>query len=137
MKNVIHKMVSLVMAILLLATTTSWKVEKHYCMGHLVDVAFFVEAQNCGSDISLGDKLEITVDEKSCCSSEVIAVKGKNDVRPAFNDFDLSHEFFLVSYVYSFVGLLEPVKQRSSEFTLYNPPQIVKNIQLLDVVFLI
>ncbi|CAM4140239.1 HYC_CC_PP family protein [Zobellia nedashkovskayae] len=137
MKNMLHKIVSLVMAVLLLATTTSWKVEKHYCMGHLVDVAFFGEAENCGSNMLLESETTTSIDKKSCCKSEVVAKKGQNDVKPSFNDLDLDQEVFLASYIYSFVGLFEPVVEKNSNYTHYLPPNIIKDIQLLDAVFLI
>ncbi|MBT2159812.1 HYC_CC_PP family protein [Zobellia barbeyronii] len=137
MKDVLHRIVSLVMAVLLLTTTTSWKVEKHYCMGHLVDVAFFGEAQDCGMSMTLDEEIESTVEKMSCCNSEVIAKKGQEDVKPSTNDFDLDQEIFFAAYVYSFIGLFEPVVQKNSDYTHYLPPKIVKDIQLLDAVFLI
>lgn len=137
MKNVLHKIVSFVMAVMLLAATTSWKVERHYCMGHLVDVAFFGEAEDCGSDMPMESETIASIDEKSCCKSEVIAKKGQNDVKPSFNDLDVVQKVFLASYVYSFVGLFEPIAQKNSNYTNYLPPKIVKDIQLLDAVFLI
>ncbi|MBU2948778.1 HYC_CC_PP family protein [Zobellia uliginosa] len=137
MKNVLHRIVSLVMAVLLLTTTTSWKVEKHYCMGHLVDVAFFGEAQDCGMSMTLDEEIEPSVEKMSCCNSEVIAKKGQEDVKPSFNDFELDQQVFLAAYVYSFIDLFETEVQTHSSYTHYLPPKIVKDIQLLDAVFLI
>ena len=87
MKKVFHKISAISLALLLLVITTSWKVEKHYCMGHLIDVAFFVPADTCGMDMSTtGDDETI---QKSCCDDTVIAVEGQNDVKPSIHDINL------------------------------------------------
>ncbi|CAZ95225.1 hypothetical protein Q4603_08155 [Zobellia galactanivorans] len=137
MKEKLHRCLSCLMAIVLLLSTTSFKVEKHYCMGHLVDVAFFVDAQDCGMDMPLGDDMPASVEKSSCCASEVIAMEGQNDVKPSFNDFQLDQKVFLVAYTYSYIGLFEPLTKRNQTYAQYHPPKIVENIQLLDQVFLI
>jgi len=43
MKEVFHKIASITMAFLLLLSTVSWKVEKHYCMGRLMDMTLVAE----------------------------------------------------------------------------------------------
>lgn len=137
MKKGASKIFAIAMALLLLVSTTSWKVEKHYCMGHLVDVAFFVDAQDCGMDMALESESTTTIEKKSCCDDEVIAFEGQNDVRPSFNDINLEHQVFLVAYSFSYIGLLEPTAAHNIVYKEYIPPKIIKNIQLLDDVFLI
>ncbi len=137
MKEKLHRFFACLMTVALLFSTTSFKVEKHYCMGHLVDVAFFSDAQDCGMAMSLDKKIDTTIDKMSCCNSEVIAMEGQNDVKPSFNDFDLHQQMVLVAFVYSFKGLFEPVEAKDVPQVHYNPPKIIKNIQLLDAVFLI
>jgi hypothetical protein len=46
-KKALHKTLSLVMAMLLLLSTVSWTIEKHTCMGRVMDVALFAKAQDC------------------------------------------------------------------------------------------
>ena len=125
------------MALLLLASTTSWKVEKHFCMGHLVDMAFFVDAQDCGMEMASETTSETTIDKKSCCDDEVFAIEGQNDVKPSFNDIDLEQQLFLVAYSYTYLGLFEPKETHVIPHKQYIPPKIIKDIQLLDDVFLI
>lgn len=125
------------MALLLLASTTSWKVEKHFCMGHLVDMAFFVDAEDCGMEMVSASDSATTIDKKSCCDDEVIAVEGQNDVRPSFNNIDVEQQLFLAAYTYTYLGLFEPIGVRNVPHKQYIPPKIVKDIQLLDDVFLI
>ncbi|WP_289060929.1 hypothetical protein [uncultured Zobellia sp.] len=137
MNRKIHSYFACFMALVLLVSTTSFKVEKHYCMGYLVDVAFFSDAQDCGMAMFLDENIGSTVDKMSCCNSELIAMEGQNDVKPSFNDFNLDQQMVLVAFVYSYGALFEPVGAKHVPYSHYNPPKIIKNIQLLDAVFLI
>ncbi|WP_289037067.1 hypothetical protein [uncultured Zobellia sp.] len=137
MSRKLHSYFACFMALVLLVSTTSFKVEKHYCMGHLVDVAFFSDAQDCGMAMSLDENIGSTVDKMSCCNSELIAMEGQNDVKPSFNDFNLDQQMVLVAFVYSYGVLFEPVEAKHVPYSHYNPPKIIKDIQLLDAVFLI
>ena len=135
MKKVIHKISATSLALLLLGITTSWKVEKHYCMGHLVAIAFFVPAETCGMDMATtNDTYAI---QKSCCDDMVIAIEGQHDVKPSIEDINLEQQFFLTAYTSTYLGMFEPLAIDNTSPEYYLPPDIVKDIQLLDAVFLI
>lgn len=138
MKNFMHKIISLVMAVLLLLSTTSWKVEKHYCMGHLMDVAFFSDVDTCGMNMSIADNNEILEDvENSCCSDEVIFVEGQDDLKLSFNDLDTDQQSFLIAFKYSYSSLFQVQRNQFVPHEHYPPPILVKDIQLLDEVYII
>lgn len=126
------------MALLLLLSTTSWKVEKHYCMGRLMDVALFTDAETCGMDMSA-----VMVDENadetknSCCDDEVIFVDGQDDLQLSFNDLDIDKQFFLIAVTHSYLGIFQDLTLQSVPHEEYPPPLLVKDIQLLDEVYLI
>lgn len=135
MKKVFHKISAISLAFLLLVITTSWKVEKHYCMGHLVAIAFFVPAETCGMDMSTTSD-DDTI-QNSCCDNTVFAIEGRNDVTPSIHDITLEQQLFLTAYTYTYLGLFEPLATENAPNEYYLPPDIVKDIQLLDAVFLI
>lgn len=137
MKQLIHKIVAISMALLLLVSTTSWKVEKHYCMDVLVDVAFFTPVQDCGMDSNLEDDFSEKIEKQSCCDDEVIAVEGINDVKPAGDDFDLQQQLFIITYSYSYLALFQTEETKKVPHKNYSPPRLVKDIHLLDEVFII
>ncbi len=126
------------MAVLLLLSTTSWKVEKHYCMGRLMDVAWFTKVDTCGMDGSLieeeGSK-HISIG--SCCDDEVFFVDGQKDLHLDFSSLEVYQPLFVANlhFTYQKVGALKALKQISREE--YPPPLLIKDIQLLDEVFLI
>ena len=138
MKKMFHKISATSLALLLLVITTSWKVEKHYCMGHLIDVAFFVPAETCGMDMSTTESEDDhEVVQNSCCDETIIAVEGQNDVKPSIHDINLEQQIFLAAYTYTYLSLFEPLAFENLPHEYYLPPDIVKDIQLLDAVFLI
>lgn len=124
------------MVLLLLASTTSWKVEKHFCMGHLIDIAFFSSAQDCGMAMNM-DSNRSNESENSCCSNEIIVIDGQDDLKLSINDLDLEQQLFLVAFTSSYIDLFIGLKEQVVPSEQYPPPLLVKDIYMLDQVFLI
>ena len=126
------------MALLLLASTTSWKVEKHFCMGHLVDLAFFADAEDCGMSMGmLNDDNSTVQQENSCCSDEVIFVDGQDDLKMSFDNLSFEQQLFVTSFTHSYIDLFEGSKENATLFREYSPPLVIKNIYKLDETYLI
>ncbi len=119
------------MTLLLLASTTSWKVDKHYCMGHLVDLAFFADAEGCGMDtMAEGSVMD-------CCDSETVIIDAQDDLNLSLEENDSVSPVFLVAFLHSYKTVFQVLEKRLVPHELYPPPLLVKDIQLLDEVFLI
>ena len=126
------------MALLLLASTTSWKVEKHFCMGHLVDLAFFADAEDCGMSVGMLNDDNSTVQQESfCCSDEVIFVDGQDDLKMSFDNLSFEQQLFVTSFAYSYKDLFEGSEEKATLFRDYRPPLVIKNIYKLDETYLI
>jgi len=136
MKKVFQQIVSIAMVLLLLASTTFWKVEKHYCMGRLVNVSLFANAATCGMDTQLAAKTNIQK-KNSCCSDEVVVIEGQDNLQFSFDEISSEQQFFIAAYAYSYVGLLNIFHELCIPNKQYPPPLLVKDIQVLDQVFLI
>ncbi|PCJ98961.1 MAG: hypothetical protein COA50_00680 [Flavobacteriaceae bacterium] len=121
------------MALFLLVSTTSWTVEKHYCMGRLMDIAIFQEAEGCG--MQLLDAEENI--EMNCCSDEVTFVEGLDDLKITFNDLSSDQQLFIAAYTHSYFGLFDVVLEQPVPNKDYPPPILVRDIQVLDQVFII
>ena len=126
----------MVMAILLLASTVAWTIEKHYYFGSLVDIAFFHEADTCGMEMALGNA---TLDKKDnpCCDHEVITIPGQDDLKISYHDIDLGQQLFLAAYACYFINQFQPSKRLLVPHNDYPPPILIKDIHILDQVFLI
>lgn len=120
------------MAFLVLFSTVSFTVDKHFCGEVLVDQAVFSEAQTCGMH---GDMHASA--EDPCCDEEKVLVEGQKELKISFDELSFEQQDFLVgfshSYLKSFIG--EP--QAETPFFHYRSPLLVYDIQLLNETFLI
>lgn len=128
MKQFIHQILSSLMALLVLASTVSWTVDKHICMGRVMDISLFSHADDCGMDMDM---------EKSCCDDESFTVQGQDDLKISLENFDLDQQIFLVSFVQTYFHLFEIDSEEPCTFSEYNPPPLIRDVQVLDQTFLI
>lgn len=119
------------MAVLVLFSTVSFTVEKHFCGGNLIDVAIFSEAKKCGENMEQTSK-------KSCCKDEVEVVKGQDELLvKSFFDLEFQNQLFIASYIYSYINLFEGLPQQVIPHKDYSPPNLFEDLIIKDQVFLI
>lgn len=119
------------MALLVLFSTMSFTVDKHFCGDFLVDQAVFSEAETCGMEHHPG------MTEKGGCSDDSVSVEGQKNLKISFNDLDLDQQVFLFTFTHSYSNLFEEPLKRPVPYLNYTPPLLVYDIQLLDETFLI
>ena len=135
-KQFIHKISSFLLALLVLFSTVSFTIEKHFCGDILIDVAVFKEAQKCAMEAFEIEQALIT--KKNCCKDELEIVKGQDELKSSnFEDLQIDQQLFLGSFVYSYVSLFEGLSQHIIPHQNYSPPNLVEDIHILDQVFLI
>ena len=123
------------MALLVLFSTISFTVEKHYCGNTLVDVSVFSEPNKCGMESMKDTK---TVVKKSCCKDIIDIVQGQDELQKVvFEDLDFKQQLILTSYLYSYINPFEGLPQNVIPNKDYSPPNLVTDILLLDQIFLI
>lgn len=124
------------MATMLLLSTVSWTIEKHTCMGRVMDVAFFAKADDCGMAAAM-QAMEDESLENHCCGDETLTLQGQDDLKISFNDINLDQQVFLVAFTTTYLAMLVPTEQETGGNEYYPPPVLVKDIHLLDETFLI
>lgn len=130
--HLLHKIFSIGLSLLVLFSTVSFTIEKHYCGDTLVDVSIFTEAEKCGMEAQ--DMLQ----KKSCCKDEVDVVQGQDELKaPSFEDLNIEQQQLLVAFTQSYSSLFESLPKEVVAHTDYSPPNLVYDIQVLDQVFLI
>lgn len=138
MKKTLHNSVSMVLALLVLVSTFSFSVDKHFCGSMLVDMAVFSKAKTCGMEMHREGDVEIASEEEDfCCTNESIAVEGQDELKISFNSLDFPQQIFLSAFTHSYLILFEGSPQDVDPFRDYSPPLLVADIQVLDQVFLI
>ncbi len=101
-------------------------------MGHLVDMAFFADADSCGMEIGFTDGTKMT-----CCNNETIVIDGQDDLSITWDDtsLELPWQIAPVRYISLFQVCSEAERPLPNEY--YPPPSLVEDIPLRDQVFLI
>jgi len=131
-KTFLHKSFSVLLTFLVLFSTVSFTVEKHFCGDVLIDVAMFTETHKCAMEAQ-----EVLL-KKSCCKDEVDVVKGQNELKfTSFEDIEFTHQHFITALSYAFINLFNVLEQQIVPHKNYSPPNLVADIQVLDQVFII
>ena len=131
-KQLFHKGFSALMALLVLFSTVSFTIEKHFCGDVLVDVSMFVEADKCPME-----SLEI-LHKKTCCKDEIAIVEGQDELKvSSFDDLDFDQQQFITAFAYSYINGFKSFAKETIPHKDYYPPNLVTDIQVLDQVFII
>ena len=139
MKVLFQKIGALFLALLVFASTTSFTIDMHFCGNKLVDTGFFSEAENCGMEMEqpASSTDGCSVSKKSCCTDTHYSFEGQNELQTQKAELNKSQELFIAAFFASYVASFEDLHNKVIPFKDYSPPLVVKDIQLLDEVFLI
>ncbi|MDG1379782.1 MAG: hypothetical protein P8P73_07235 [Flavobacteriaceae bacterium] len=135
-KHLFHKISSVGLAMIVLFSTMSFTIEKHFCGDRLVDVALFSKLNKCNMNSS-SVELDNLV-EKACCKDEVNTVIGQNELLiHSFDDVnaDVQIELFNVTqpnYVNTELKFSSKIG-----FDNYLPPNLIINRLIINQSFLI
>lgn len=122
------------LAVLVLASTMSFKVESHYCGDNLVDTSIFSEAKKCGGM----DTEEVVYVKKPCCKDTVDIVKGQDDLNTVdFPYVSTMTQFTLSAFIYTYYNIFESVPKRIIPHKDYAPPNLIKDIHVVYETYLI
>jgi len=139
MKKVFHKIASIAMALIVVFSTMSFTVNSHFCGDMLVDTSYFVKAESCGMDMQQEKKSdECSVIKKNCCQDVASVVEGQDTLKiTPFDQLSFDQQVFIASFYYSYINLFEGIHDKVIPFKNYSPPLVVKDIHVLDEVYLI
>lgn len=120
------------MALLVLFSTVSFTVEKHFCGDVLVDVSIFLDAKRCDmEDVEMLQK-------KTCCKDEIHVIEGQDELNTnVYNDLDFSQQQFITAFTYSYLDGFQSLPRQIIPHKDYSPPNLVVDIQILGQVFII
>lgn len=135
-KLFLHRSFSVLLALLVLVSTVSFTIEKHFCGDVLIDVSVFSEAKKCNMETFEIEQETIT--KKMCCKDDVKLIKGQDELKVStFDDLNFNQQLFISSFTFTFINLLEGLDTQIIPHKNYSPPNLVADIQVLDQVFLI
>lgn len=138
MKRFITKIVSIFIASVVLFSTASFSVNKHYCCNKLVDTSLFGSAKTCGmKEIKTSTKkCSIEGDDDDCCTTKTFTKEGNDNLMTVSSELNTESIVFLHSFLYTYINLFEGL-ENIVPFKDYTPPLISKDILVLHETFLI
>ena len=122
------------MAVIVLLSTFTFSISKHFCGDHLVEIAVFSELQGCGMEMNMH---AITSIEKTCCTNDVVKVDGQDELKIQFDQYQLTQPLFLNAFISSYYSLFVPEEDHIIPQDESPPPKIVRCIYKLDETYLI
>ena len=126
----------MMLALLVLLSTFSFKMETHFCGSNIVDVAVFSKVKSCCS-VTKNTSSELQYTKKSCCNNKVVSIDGlKQHKVVSFSKETPLKKVFTPPSIFNFVT---PRFISSSEdfYPDYSPPDQHLNFQIKYQVFLI
>ena len=135
MKQVFTKIVTITLAFLVLFSTFSFTVAKHYCGDFLVDVSYVGETGSCNE----GEKDDCaTVIKKKCCKDEVHQIDGQDKIQKASSKkISFQQVKLFVAFYSSYNLLFENDESQPNFYQYYTPPDLVFDFQVLHEVYII
>lgn len=131
MKSYLLKIASLTLALLVLFSTFSFTVEKHYCGDFLMDVSFTGDADDCGMEME-------TMKKKKCCKDEIHHIEGQDELQQfSIDNFDLEKQQFVAAFLISHKDLFIKDESKNKICKDFPPPDNPKDFQVLYQSFLI
>ena len=138
MKQVSHKIASLLMAFVVLFSTLSFTVDMHFCGETLVDTALFHKARTCGMETQNPSSSDAcSMSKKNCCSDKQLVIEGQNELQLSFDSLSFEQQQFVVAFVYTYSTLFEGLDCNLSSFETYKPPRVIRQLFKLDETYLI
>lgn len=124
------------MVAILLLSTTSFSIYKHFCGDNLVAISTEKVDSCCDSEINIKSN-KLNFSEKDCCKNEtsykdIQIFDTTNSVK-----ITKSQSLFLTSLYYNFIEKSTYVNTTKNYYKDFSPPKLVSNKQVLFQTFLI
>ncbi|WP_068450860.1 HYC_CC_PP family protein [Polaribacter atrinae] len=137
MKQISHKIMSIVMAVVVLFSTMSFNVSMHYCGDTLVETAMFQKAEGCGMEMQKPLREDCSITKKNCCNDEQVVVEGQNELQHHIDTISFEQQVFLASFIHAYINLFEGLDNNVSSYEEYEPLLANRQIFKLDETYLI
>ncbi len=125
------------LATLVVLSSLSWTMEEHYCMGRLVDVAIFGESHGCGMEMENSLPGQDQEKNTSCCDEQIVVFDGQDQLKLNKDHIEFSQPILSVCWYYVYSTFLQTSPDLIPPAEYPPPPVYVRDIQLLDEIFLI
>jgi hypothetical protein len=137
MKQVFHKIMSFVMALVVLCSTMSFTIDMHFCGDTLVETAIFHEAKGCGMEMQKPSTKDCEMTKKNCCKDEQLVVDGQDELQLLVDKITFNQQLFIVSFVHTYHTLFEGSDKNVFSYAAYKSPLVIRQLYKIDETYLI
>ncbi len=138
MRKAFSNIGSVFLAVMVLFSTFSFTIEKHFCGGALADYSILGNLDRCEMPSATHNETKETLlNTTPCCQDSVETIDGTNDILTVVKELDVQKIQVLAAFIYSYVNLFEGLEEHIIPFKNYAPPLVVKDIPVLYDTFLI
>jgi hypothetical protein len=136
--KILRSIVSILIAVVILVSTTSFTVSMHLCGGHVASVSFLDKAAPCAME-QMPPCHQQLMKKFGCCEDHEFKVEGKDLSSKIQEVVQLQHQQFSwvldLPVVYKIISTTESVSNFS--YAYYSPPLLDRDITVLKQSFLI
>lgn len=134
MKQFFTKIIAATLAFLVLFSTFSFTVEKHYCGDFLIDVSYTGDVQVCNNDIAS----DLSIQIKKCCKDEVQKIEGQDELQiTSLDKITFEKQQFLTAFLFAYQNLYIDNSPKNVFQKIFPPPETYQNYQVTYQSFLI
>ncbi|PKQ45460.1 HYC_CC_PP family protein [Confluentibacter flavum] len=137
MKQIFHKIVSMLMAFVVLFSTLSFTLNMHYCGDTLVETAFLHKAKGCGMELQNPSTEGCVITKLNCCNDKQLLIDGQDELQLKIDKISLEKQVFITSFVHTYINLFEGLDNNAPTFKEYKPPLVTKQLYKIDETYLI
>ncbi len=135
--ELIKRCTGILLALLVLCSTMSFTVHKHFCGPFLKDVSVILPSDGCGMEMS-NDMAACALDKKSnCCNDHTEVIKIQDDLKLTWNDFHFKAPVAITTAFLNFNVLITGDDYKHSTFIAYSPPLVIQDIPVMHQSFLL
>ncbi len=139
MKAFLKKISATILSLVVLFSSMSFTIDKHYCGETLVDVSYFGKADNCGmkgmKGMEMNPEDSVIVKKKKCCKDETIVVESSTFDKEKIISLQSTDIEFVFFYAYSYINMYQDISLEKEYYKDFSPPDIEQDIQVLHQVF--
>ncbi len=138
MEKLTFKITSLLLAFMVLFSTLSFSVNKHYCGNLLFNQSFFNHSQDCGMEkMDLNDNHNpfFASMQNNNCHNIQLLIKGQNVEQKALVLGNLDIQKIAIILNFNILDFESLYQQQPTFYKNYTPPLLVENIPVLVQTF--
>ena len=137
MNIIVKKISTTLLSFIVLFSSMSFAIDEHYCGNNLMDVSYFGDADNCGSEEVTMNSSSSSVKQNNCCKDETTLLESSIFNKEKFINLQHVDAEVLFFKANSYLGTYKDIAIEIEYYTDFSPPDIAQDFQVLHQVFLI